>query len=203
MDSRSDTPEGEELPVATYNEDASTPWQFSLLRTPDEIVMKQARGPEDQFDPVVKRYTIETKNLGASPLEFEHTVIRRVWEEDPSSPEITSQRSEGRKVLLLYREGAEWHIDEPDPVTDEVPHDTDATFELTSHSGVTVSTTYLRSEDDGELKFTEERTYRISQEILDVYETVYVLSCHEVNEESTSEVLWEVDNAVAHRLVRA
>lgn len=203
MNSGPDTPEGEELPVATYNEDASTPWQFSLSRTPDAIVMKQARGPEDKFDPVVKRYVIETKTLGSSPLEFEHTVIRRVWKEDPSSPEITSQRSEGRKVLLLYREGTDWHIDEPDPVTDEAPHDTDGAFDPTALPGVTVSTTYLRAQDDGELKFTEERTYRISQEILDAYETVYVLSCHEVNEESTSEALWEVDNAVAHTLVRA
>lgn len=201
MPSETDPPEGEQLSVQTFRGEESTPWQFSLTRTADAVIMCQARGPKDKFDPVEKQYSIETQPLGSVPKEFQHAISRRVWKEDPDSPHVTSQRSEGRKVLLLYRDSDGWHIDEPEPVSSDAPHDTGSEYEATNHPGLSVSTTYLRSEDGNELKFTEERTYRVSREILDAYEEVYALTCDELNEESADQATWEVDNAIAHHLV--
>lgn len=195
--------EGERLRVRTYRGGESTPWQFSLRRTADEIILTQARGPEDEFDPVEKRYAIEPKPVGDEPVEFRQAVSRRVWSEDPEQPEVRSQRSEGRKVLFLYRDGGGWHVDEPDPVASDPPHDTGAEFEPTALPGVAVSTTYLRAEEGEDVRFTEERVYRVTDEVLDEYGETYVLACDEVNEESVERAVWEVDDAVAHRLVAA
>lgn len=200
MSAGTDPPEGEQLTVQTFRGEESTPWQFSLSRTADAIVMRQARGPEDEFNPIEKRYSIETQPLGDTPKKFQHAISRRVWKEDPDRPHVTSQRSEGRKVLFLYRDSDGWHIDEPEPVSSETPHDTGSEYEVTNHPGLSVSTTYLRAEDGNELKFTEERTYRVSREILDAYEEVYVLACDELNEESVDHATWEVENAVACHL---
>lgn len=64
-----------------------------------------------------------------------------------------------------------------------------------------MSSTFLRAEDGDEVKFTEERTYRVSPDIFEAYAEVYVLSYYEVNEESTEKTLWDIDEAVAYQLI--
>jgi hypothetical protein len=191
---------GEEtLQLRTHRGSESTPWQFSLVRTPDELVRTRARGPPEQFDPVVERFTIEERPLGADPVEFHHAVSRRVWQEDPGRPHVESQRSEGHVVEFLYRDPAGRHLARPEPEPDGASPD--AEYEATNLAGVRVSSTYLRAETDTELKFTTEREYRVTRDVLDHYAEVYVLSYDEVNEESVEQALWEVDDAVAYRLV--
>lgn len=201
MAAETDPVEGEQLPVQTFRGDESTPWQFSLSRTDDAIVMCQARGPDDKFDPVVKRYAIEPRSLEDAPAEFRHAISRRVWSEDPDYPHVTSKRSEGRNVLFLYRDADGWHVDDPDPVSSEARRDARSKYKATRHRGLSVSSAYLRLEAGDETKFVEERTYRVSSDILDAYEAVYVLACDELNEESLDRTTWQVENAVAHRLV--
>jgi hypothetical protein len=101
----------------------------------------------------------------------------------------------------LYRDPSGYHIDRVDP--DDEPTDSVESQEFvpTDHPGVTVSSTYLRAKEDGETKYTEDRDYRISQEILDSYAEVYVLSYYELNEESKTRCVWKTDDAVAYRLV--
>jgi len=60
--------------------------------------------------------------------------------------------------------------------------------------------TYIRAEDGNEVKYTEDRDYRITADILDTYAEVYVLSYYELNEESQARAVWKVDDAVAYRL---
>lgn len=197
---RATEPEDESLDIKTHRGDDSTPWQFSVKRTSDEIIITQARGPPEKFDPVVKRFTIEDCSLGAQPVEFHHAVTRRVWQEDPANPHVRSQRSEGHIIEFLYRDPDGWHLARPDP-PDYLSSGGEATYEPTGHPGLTVSATFLRAEEEDEVKFTEERDYRVAGELLDAYAAVYVLAYHEVNEESVENAEWAVENAVAHRLV--
>lgn len=196
-------PGREPLGIETYRGDTSTPWQFSLTQTPDEIVMEQARGPPEKFDPVEKRLTIEDQPVGDTPVEFHHAVSRRVWQEDPEQPHVRSQRSEGRIVELFYRDADGRHLDRPEPTESEDGIPEAVEFESTGHPGVMVSSTFIRADEGDELKFTEEREYRIDREILEKYAEVYVLSYYEVNEESTEQAVWDVDDAIAYRLVPA
>ncbi|MDS0284470.1 hypothetical protein [Haloarcula onubensis] len=194
-------PSQEPLEIETHRGDESTPWQFSLTQTPTDIVIEQARGPPEDFDPVEKRFTIEEQPLGEEPAEFHHAVNRRVWQEDPEQPHMRSQRSEGHIVELFYRDTTGRHLDRPDPEENEDGIPEAVEFEPTEHPGITVSSTFIRSEDGADLKFSEEREYRIDREILDKYAEVYVLSYYEVNEESTEQAVWDVDDATAYRLV--
>ena len=194
-------PSGESLEIETHRGDESTPWQFTLTQTPTELVIEQARGPPEKFDPVEKRFTIEKQPLGEEPAEFHHAVNRRVWQEDPEQPHVRSQRSEGHIVELFYRDSNGRHLDRPDPEKNDAGIPEAVEFEPTGHPGITVSSTFIRSEDGDDLKFSEEREYRIDREILEKYAEVYVLSYYEVNEESTEQAVWDVDDAVAYRLV--
>lgn len=157
MGTETDEPHGARRAVVTYRGGESTPWRFSVSRTDDEIVVTQARGPPEQFDPVVERFRIEPYELGGSPTTFDYPVIRRVWTEAGSDTGVQSQRSEGRIFELLYLADDGWHLDRPEPLVDGPLPDTDGKRVGTRHHGVSVRATYLRSEDDGDREFTEER----------------------------------------------
>ncbi|MDS0276564.1 hypothetical protein NDI85_02055 [Halomicroarcula sp. S1AR25-4] len=196
------TEPGEEpIAIETYRGDESTPWQFAVTQTMDELLIEQARGPPEKFDPVEKRFTIENQPVGDDPVEFHHAVSRRVWQEDPEQPHVKSQRNEGRVIELFYRDPDGRHLDKPEPESNEDGVPEAVEFEPTGHPGLTVSSTFIRSEEGDDLKFTEEREYRLEREILDQYAEVYVLSYYELNEESTKQAVWEIDDAVAYRLV--
>lgn len=200
---RATEPGDEPLDIETYRGSDSTPWQFSLTLTADELVVRQARGPPEKFDPVVKRFTVEERPLDDDPLEVQFSVDRRVWQEDPDQPQIKSHRSEGHIVELFYRDPTGRHLTRPDPADGNSPPETNGEFVPTGHPGVTVSATYLRAEEETETKYTGEREYRITEDILDGYAEVYVLTYHEVDEESFENDRWEIADAVAHRLVPA
>lgn len=189
------------LSLTTHRGSESTPWQFSLVRTDSEIMISQAKAGPEKFDPVLKRFDVEKHVVSDEPVEFHHAVSRRVWQEDPQQPHIKSQRSEGRIFELLYRDPDGWHLARADP--DDEPSEVagNPDYEATDHPGVTVSSTYIRSEDDNEVKYTEERDYRITADILDTYAEVYVLSYYELNEESHERAAWKTDDGVAYRLV--
>lgn len=189
------------LSLTTHRGGESTPWQFSLVRTDDEILITQAKAGPEKFDPVLKRFTIEDHPVGDSPVEFHHSVIRRVWQEDPAQPHIKSQRSDGRIFELLYRDPNGWHLARADPEDEPINTDGDPEYKPTEHPGVTVSATYLRAEQDTEIKFTEERDYRITEDILEHYAELYVLSYYELNEESQEKAVWKTEDEVAHRLL--
>lgn len=190
------------LSLTTHRGDDSMPWQFSLVRTDDEIMITQAKAGPEKFDPVLKRFTIEDHPIGDDPVEFHHSVSRRVWQEDPDQPHIKSQRSEGRIFELLYRDPDGWHLARAAPDDESTAVDGASEYNPTEHPGVTVSSTYLRSEGDTEIKYTAKRDYRITEEILENYAEVYVLSYYELNEESHERAAWKTDDAVAHRLRR-
>jgi hypothetical protein len=191
-----------DLRLDTYRGGEGTPWQFALERTADELVIEQARGPPEKFDPVVKRFAIEERVLGPDPLEFEHAVSRRVWDESPEQPAVRSQRQEGRVVEFLYRDPEGRHLVRPEPQGETAP---DATLQPTDHEGITVDATYLRHEDetDCDTRYVGERTYRVSQAAFDTHAEVYVLTYDVLNEESEAGAVWDVENAVAHRLIPA
>jgi hypothetical protein len=178
------------------------PWQFSLVRTGDELILTQARGPSEKFDPVLKRFAIEERSLGDDPIEAHHSVIRRVWREDSTRPHVRSQRSEGHIIELLYRDPTGRHLARPDQREDTATTPDDSEYHPTDHPGVYVSTTFIRSEDGADMKYTEERDYRITAELLEQYAEVYLLSYYEVNEESVDRATWKTEEAVAYRLVR-
>jgi len=191
----------ERLSLETYRGGDSTPWQFSLVRTDDEIVITQAKGPPEKFDPVVKRLDIQDRTVGETPVKFDHNVTRRVWSENPDEPHVKSHRSEGRVFQLLYRDPAGRHFVQPE---DDDIDETDADeYVPTDHPGLTVNATYMRTEEDEDTRYTTEREYRITPELLDAYAAVYALSYHEVNEESYGQAIWEVEDGRAYRLWRA
>jgi hypothetical protein len=196
-------PSDRSLAVETYRGGDSTPWQFSVTRTEDALTITQARGPPEKFDPVIKEFTVKKRPLGAEPIEFHHAVSRRVWQEDPEQPMVKSQRSEGHVIELFYRDPTGRHLTQPEPPDEDTTNGDDADFKPTGHPGLTVASTFLRAEEANDLKFTEEREYRVSAAIFEAYAEVYVLSYYEVNEESFENAQWEVEDAVAHRLVPA
>ncbi|WP_224333524.1 hypothetical protein [Haloprofundus halobius] len=173
-----------------------------MTRKTDNIVIEEARGPTDQFEPVTKKFAIESQELGSTSLSFEHSVSRRVWQEDERQPAVRSQRSQGRVFEILYRASDGWHLDQPEPSIDDALPDTEGTIVPTRHTGISVKATFVRSEVGTDLKFTEEREYYITNDIFDDYETIYVLSYNEVNEESTENLVWTVDNATAYKLIQ-
>lgn len=189
------------LPVATHRGNESTPWQFSLVRTDDGIMITQAKAGPEKFDPVLKRFEIDKQPVSEESVEFHHSVSRRVWQEDPEQPHVKSQRSEGRIFELLYRDPAGWHLARADPDDEPADPEDNPRYEPTEHPGVTVSSTYIRTEEDDEVKYTDDRDYRVTADILDNYAEVYVLSYYELNEESHERAAWKVDDAVAYRLV--
>lgn len=198
---RIDEKDGARLDVRTYRGSKSMPWQFSARRTADGIVITQARGPKEKFDPVVKRFTIKNRSLAGHSIDFHHAVSRRVWSEDPDRPEVQSQRSEGHVIEFLYADRDGWHIVRPEAQAESTETD-DAHYESTNYSGIATSSSFLRAETDSGVKYTEEREYRVTSAILDEYSEVYVLSYYKENEESVEHLRWNVEEAVAYRLVR-
>lgn len=193
--------EAASISLATHRGRDSTPWQFSLLRANDEILVTQAKAGPEKFDPVLKRFTIEPYPLGDGSVGFHHAVSRRVWQTATHKPHVKSQRSEGRIFELLYRDPAGYHLDRVDPDDEPTESVRSQGFISTDHPGVTVSSTYLRANGENETKYTEDRDYRITKEILESYAEVYVLSYYELNEESKARCVWKTDDAAAYRLV--
>ena len=189
------------LSLTTYRGKDSTPWQFSLLRTDNELMLTQAKAGPDKFDPVLKRFNIKRYPLGDNGVEFHHAVSRRIWQTSEHKPHVKSQRSEGRIFELLYRDPAGYHLDLVDPDDEPTESVGSQEFVSTDHQGVMVSSTYLRAKGENETKYTEDRDYRIVEDILESYAEVYVLSYYELNEESKTRCVWKTDDAVACRLV--
>jgi hypothetical protein len=195
---RATPPDAGRLDLATHRGDESTPWQFSLEREPDRLVVRQARGPPDQADPVVTRFAIEDQPVGTDPVEFHHALARRVWTEAPELSLGQSHRREGHVVEFLYRDPDGRHLARPEAAGDASDGDG---FAATDLPGITVSSTFLRSEEGDDVRQTDERTYRVTRDVFDAHAEVYVLSYDEVDEESVTGAVWETENATAHRLV--
>ncbi|WP_229126534.1 hypothetical protein [Halapricum desulfuricans] len=193
---------GEPILIATYRGSTSKPWQFGLTRYNGQLLLTQARAGPAKFDPVLKRFPIETQPLGDQPLVFSHTVSRRLWSEDPVNPHVQSQRSEGLRTQFLYNDTDGWHLIQPKGLdtADDVDDDS---FEPTQLDGVSVRSALLRSETDGEMKTTVEHEYRIIPKALEVCERLYALSYYEANEESLDNLQWDIAEATAYDIVEA
>jgi hypothetical protein len=192
---------GNPLHVETYRGSDSKPWQFGLTRYEDELLLTQARGPPAKFDPVVKRFPIETRSIGTEPLVFSHTVSRRVWSEDPLNMKVQSQRSEGLRTQFLYADSDSWHLIRPQSLG-EPTDSSNASFEPTTLDGVSVRSSLLRATTDGETKATVEHEYRITDQVFSACDRLYALSYHEANEESIERLQWEIADAKAYEIVR-
>ncbi|QSG16309.1 hypothetical protein [Halapricum desulfuricans] len=193
---------GEPIPIATYRGSTSKPWQFGLTRYNGQLLLTQARAGPSKFDPVLKRFPIETQPLGNQPLVFSHTVSRRLWSEDPVNPHVQSQRSEGLRTQFLYNDADGWHLIQPKGLDTADDADSDS-FESTQLDGVSVRSALLRSETDGEMKTTVEHEYRITPTALEVCERLYALSYYEANEESLDNLQWDIAEATAYDIVEA
>lgn len=191
---------GDPLHVETYRGADGKPWQFGVAQHAGELLITQARGPPAKFDPVLKRFPIETQTIGDEPLVFSHTVSRRVWSEDPLNIHVQSQRSEGLRTQFLYADSDGWHLIQPESLGE--PADSpESAFEETTLTGVSVRSSLLRAETDGETKATVEHEYRITEDVFTVSERLYALSYHEVNEESIERLLWRFADATAYEIV--
>jgi len=191
---------GDPLHIETYRGSEAKPWQFGVTRSDDQLLMTQARGPPEKFDPVLKRFPIETEAIGDDPLVFSHTVSRRLWSEDPLNVRIQSQRSEGLRTQFLYADDDGWHLIQPKALGDP-SEATDSSFEPTPLDGVSVRSSLLRADTDGETKSTVEHEYQIAAATLDACSSLYALSYYEVNEESVNHLEWEIADATAYEIV--
>jgi hypothetical protein len=188
--------------VNTYRGSTGKPWQFGVTRHEDQILITQARAGPAKFDPVLKRFPIQTEVLGDEPLVFSHTVSRRVWNADPLNDQVQSQRSEGLRTQFLYADSDGWHLIQPKTLGE--PTETrGAAFEPTQLGGVSVRSTLLRSETAGEMKTTVEHEYRITEDVFDSCTRVYALSYFEANEESIDRLQWDIADAAAYEIVRS
>jgi hypothetical protein len=193
---------GDPIPVATYRgSPTSRPWQFGMTRSGDQLLLTQARASPAKFDPVLKRFPIETQTIGDDPIVFNHTVSRRVWSEDPLNIRVQSQRTEGLRTQFVYADGDGWHLIQPKALSDQ-PETTESSFESTQLDGVSVRSSLLRAEADGETKATVEHEYRIDTRVLDACDSLYALSYYEANEESLDNLQWEIADATAYEIVR-
>jgi hypothetical protein len=192
---------GEPIEVATYRGSDGKPWQFGITRYDGQLLITQARAGPEKFDPVLKRFPIETQMIGDEPLVFSHTVSRRVWSEDPANLHIQSQRSEGLHTQFLYADTDGWHLIQPKSF-DDPSEAADTSFEPTQLDGVAVRSALLRAETEGETKATVEHEYRITADALAACDRLYALSYHEANEESVDRLEWEIADATAYEIVR-
>ncbi|MFC6721581.1 hypothetical protein ACFQHN_29360 [Natrialbaceae archaeon GCM10025896] len=188
-DNSTDADVGEPLVLASYRDGNGKPWQFGLTRYDNQLLMTQARASPAKFDPVLKRFPIETQELGDEPLVFSHTVSRRVWSEDPQNLHIQSQRSEGLITQFVYKNSAGWHLIQPKANRDP-DEPADAAFEQTRLDGVSVRSSKLSANTDGETKATVEHEYQIANDVFDACECLYALSYYEANEESFDRLQW-------------
>jgi hypothetical protein len=191
---------GEPIQVTSYRGATSKPWQFGITRYDGGLLLTQARAGPAKFDPVIKRFPIESQPVGEEPLVFSHTVNRRVWSEDPANLHVQSQRSEGLRTQLLYQDSAGWHLIQPQAI--DMDEDADGSdFEPTALDGVSVRSALLRSETDGEMKATVEHEYRVTTGVRDACDKLFALSYYEANEESVDTLQWDVAEATAYELV--
>lgn len=192
---------GVPIVLETYRGSESKPWQFGVTRHDEQLLLTQARGPPEKFDPVLKRFPIETQTIGDEPLVFSHTVSRRVWAEDPLNEHVQSHRSEGLRTQFLYADAQGWHLIQPKALGDH-SESAESSFESTQLDGVSVRSSLLRAETEGDTKATVEHEYRIVPEALDSCTALYALSYYEANEESIDQLVWEIADATAHEIVR-
>lgn len=190
---------GEPIVLESYRGGTGKPWQFGVTRDDDQIFLTQARAGPEKFDPVIKRFPIETQSIGAEPLVFSYTVSRRNWTEDPQNLHVRSQRNQGLRTQFLYEDGEGWHLIQPKALGEPTDAD-DSSFEPTALDGVTVRSSLLRSETDGETKVTVEHEYRVTRNVFSACDRLYALSYHEVDEESIDTLQWEIANATAHEI---
>jgi len=192
---------GDPIILTTYRGSPTPrPWQFGVTRHDDELLITQARASPAKFDPILKRFSIETQSIGDEPLVFSHSVSRRLWSEDPLNVRIQSQRSEGLRTQFLYADADGWHLIQPKALDDH-SDSADASFEPTSLNGVSVRSSLLRADTDVETKSTVEHEYRITAEALDACSSLYALSYYEANEESVNRLEWEIADATAYEIV--
>ncbi len=191
---------GDPIVVDTYRGSRGTPWQFGVTRSDDQIFLTQARAGPEKFDPVLKRFQIERQPIGEEPLLFSHTVSRRIWSEDPVNVHVQSNRSEGLVTQFLYADGDGWHLLQPDGLG-ETADSTDSEFESTQLDGVSVRSSILRADTGGESKTSVEHEYRVTADVFDACNQLYVLSYHEVSEESIDRLQWDVADATAYEIV--
>lgn len=197
-----ETGESGRIELSTYRGgDCRRPWQFDLVRTDDALLLTQAMATPDRFDPVLKRFPVETVTQN-EPLVFSETVRTVTWQEDGTR--VRSNRLAGDRLWVLYRDRNGWHLDRP-----TVP-DGDAeggTFRQTTIEGVErrVSKTSVEEaptpraqEFSGTVREVE---YRLTEPALITYRDVYVLTGHEQREESVQQYQWRMDDATAYRLV--
>jgi hypothetical protein len=192
---------GDPIRVETYRGSESKPWQFGVTRHDEQLLITQARGPPEKFDPVLKRFPIETKSVGVEPLVFSHTASRRIWSEDPLNSDVQSHRSEALQTQFLYADDEGWHLIQPTALGEPTEQE-DSSFEPTQLDGISVRSSLLRAAADGEVKATVEHEYRITGDALDSCDRLYALSYHEANEESIDRLQWEIADAVAYELVQ-
>lgn len=192
---------GDPIRLATYRgSPTSRPWQFGVTRSRDSLLITQARGSPAKFDPVLKRFPIETQTIGDEPVVFSHTASRRVWSEDPLDVQVQSQRSEGLRTQFLYADSSGWHLIQPKALSQQA-ETTDSSFEPTQLDSVSVRSSLLRFETDGEMKATVEHEYRVTADVLDSCTALYTLSYYEANEESIDNLQWEIADATAYEIV--
>lgn len=193
---------GEPLRIKTYRgSKTSRPWQFGVTRHDEQILLTQARAAPPKFDPVLKRFPIEKQVLGDESLVFGHTVSRRVWSEDPVNVHVQSQRSEGLRTQFLYEDSEGWHLIQPKALAESTDKE-DSSFESTQLDGVSVRSSKISADADGESKATVEHEYRIAAGALDSCSSLYALSYHEINEESIDRLVWDIADATAYDIVR-
>jgi hypothetical protein len=195
-----DTTVGDPISVTTYRGSEGKPWQFGVTRYDEQLLITQARAGPEKFDPILKRYPIESQPIGDEPLVFSHTADRRVWSEDPLNPRIQSQRSEGLLTQFLYADNEGWHLIQPKALGD-LDESSDQSFEPTQLDGISVRSSILRAESEGEVKATVEHEYRIASGALDSCTSLYALSYYEANEESIDRLEWEIADATAYEIV--
>lgn len=191
---------GEPIEVNTYRGSDGKPWQFGVTRSDGQLLITQARAGPEKFDPVLKRFPIETQTIGDEALVFSHTVSRRIWSEDPANLHVQSQRSEGLRTQFLNADTDGWHLIQPTDLGDQSEAAGDS-FESTQLDGVSVRSAILRAETDGEMKATVEHEYRITADALDACHQLYALSYHEANEESVDYLQWNIADATAYEIV--
>lgn len=114
----------------------------------------------------------------------------------------SKRESEGFRTQFLYADSDGWHLIQLKALGDQ-SEATDSSFEQTRLDDVSVRSSLLRAETDGEMKATVEHAYRITAGAIDSCRSLYALSYHEVNEESINHLEWKIADATAYEIVRS
>lgn len=196
MGGTTEYPDGDELEVVTYMGDAQSLWQFSAVRTVDEIIITQARGPSPDYEPFVTKHTIEQVAIAGEPIVMEETICRKIWSQRTGTQ---SQRSDGRFIEILYRDRDGWHIDRPstDLPTSRSRFEFHG-FDPTDYPGIEVASGRLTSTEQSVHRYLESNRYRFGEAVHDAFEELLILAYDEVNEESMDHNEWYVENPTAY-----